>query len=380
LEYFNARNANVNLDRTTKFDKSRLTILPNYSNDVRQLPSPYPAPVITPAPIPAPTPVAINSLQGDLSPNYFGKTFVSQRLNTATYIQPNTIILDSGITSILINFTARFSDQSYCCNPGLQGLRMAILHIFPLENDGLANFQIQNGADSIFILLEDPPNAFPVITNRIPDQFVPAPIGNTLTFGAIELESPQWRTDYAPRSVFYDDNYDPVTYTAFSSANTPSSQIITLNITSVNPASQGKPMLIYSIQPGVRAGTTIPITLQARDNRIEQLFRPQEATFNLRTLAFTPTSVAASPDEPTVTISPNPAATNVVIQGQAQKAGVAVVTLLNSVGGIVLQERITVSEGAPYYRDVDVRHLAPGMYIVQVEENGQKATRKLIKQ
>jgi hypothetical protein len=111
-------------------------------------------------------------------------------------------------------------------------------------------------------------------------------------------------------------------------------------------------------------------------------FRVERQAVLLRSLSSITTSVQQNEVQSVenLTISPNPTATNVVIQGQAQKAGVAVVTLLNSVGGIVLQERITVSEGAPYYRDVDVRHLAPGMYIVQVEENGQKATRKLIKQ
>lgn len=382
LQYFNASNANVVVGFSSPtFDRNRLNSLPNQGSEERLLPFPLPSGLVFTPLLPAPISGLINGLQGDLSPRLSYTSKPDQTLNAASEIQPGTITLDSGISQTLINFTARYSDQIFHRSPGLQGVRIAIFRIFSLPNDISPAFQVQRGIDSALIILDDPENTYPSVINRIPDQYVPIPLVNAPTFGAIELESITWRTkeDMAPGFIFYDDNYEPLTYKVYSSANQTSTFPVNLTITSSNPATQGRPLLVYAVQPGVPAGTTIPITIEATDNR-SIVSNPIQTTFNLRTLAFTPTSVAASPDEPTVTISPNPAATNVVIQGQAQKAGVAVVTLLNSVGGIVLQERITVSEGAPYYRDVDVRHLASGMYIVQVEENGQKAARKLIKQ
>lgn len=389
LQYFNASNANVSIgSRSTSFDKNRLVQLPNRSTDIRQLPSPLPPGVVSNPAFQAPLIFAINGFQGDLSPSIWD-TFSPRKtqqliFNATSESEPGTILLDSGFTEMAIHFTARFSDQIFHQHPGIQGIRLAILRIFPLPNDNPPRFQTQIGLDSILIILDDPANVLPTTVNRIPDQFIPVPTGNTPTFGAIELESTQWRRDNTPGFIFYDDNYDPLTYSVSSSANPTTTfpsqpQVVNLSITTTNPTTQGRPLLVYAVQPGIPAGTTIPITIEATDNR-SIVSNPIQTTFNLRTLAFTPTSVAASPDEPTVTISPNPAATNVIVQGQAQRMGTSVITLLNSVGAVVLQERITVTEGAPYYRDVDVRHLAPGMYIVEVEENKRKAARKLMKQ
>ncbi len=110
------------------------------------------------------------------------------------------------------------------------------------------------------------------------------------------------------------------------------------------------------------------------------LFRADRQAILLRSLKSITTSVAASNNEQSVIIAPNPASSSVVIQGKAEHTGVVTIRLVNSVGAVVLAERITVSEGATYYRNVDIQHLPAGMYIVEAEENNQKTSRKLVKQ
>ncbi len=109
-------------------------------------------------------------------------------------------------------------------------------------------------------------------------------------------------------------------------------------------------------------------------------FATTQQAILLRSLNSIPTTVAASNDEQSVVIAPNPASTNVIIQGKAEHTGVVTVRLYNSAGVVVLVERITVSEGAEYYRSLDIQHLPAGMYIVEAEENKQKTSRKLMKQ
>lgn len=374
LQYHNASNANLTYSSSTgvRFTQAGLMPLPNTSTTLRLLPSPLPVGVVFSPPFPPGMPVLINGLQGDLNPSYARRSFI----NTASESQPGTIVIDSGATSSLIDFTARFSDQTYCCNPALQGPRIAILRIFPLPNENPPSFQVQRGADSAFVILTDPPNVAPVIMNRIPDLYVTTP--NTLNplNGALDLESPTWRSDMRPGTIFYDDNYDPLSYTVQVSDATSVNARISTN----NPAVAGRTALLYSVLPGAPSGRAITITLTADDRRTERLGHFSVTNFTITPLASIPTTVALSNDIQSVIVSPNPVSTTLQIHGKAEITGVVIVRLFNSVGVEMFAERFTVSEGAPYSRLIDIRHLSSGMYIAEVEEGANKTSRKIVKQ
>ncbi len=372
LQYSSATNANLTTNTGfVRFNQAGLSALPNLGTMVRQLPNTPPTNIITTPPLPGPIPVAINGFQGDLSPVFSNRAF-----NVSSEAQPGTISLDSGVTSAFINFTARHSDQSYCCNPGLQGPRLAILRIFPLPNENPPSFQVQSGADSAFVVLNDPPNVPPVIMNRIPDIYVTRPTSLNPLSGAIDLESPRWRNDNRPGPIFYDDNYDPLTYTIQSSDVTVVNALVSTN----NPAVEGRTALLYSVLPGAPAGRAIAISVRADDRRTERLPVSSFTNFTITPLASIPTTVALSNDIQSVIISPNPVSTSIQIHGKAELTGVVTVRLINAAGVEVLAERLTVSEGAAYSRIVDIRHLSAGMYIVEVEEGSHKTARKLLKQ
>jgi hypothetical protein len=86
-----------------------------------------------------------------------------------------------------------------------------------------------------------------------------------------------------------------------------------------------------------------------------------------------------------VIISPNPASSNVTIQGKAEHTGIVTVRLANSIGETLLIKRISVNEKIPYQYNLDIQQIPVGMYLVEVEENNfefksSKTTRKLVKQ
>ena len=79
-------------------------------------------------------------------------------------------------------------------------------------------------------------------------------------------------------------------------------------------------------------------------------------------------------------VSPNPVSSSIQIQGKAETSGTIVMRMINSAGHEVLAERFSVSEGVTYSRFVDIYHLPPGMYIVEVQEGSNKTSKKVLKQ
>jgi photosystem II stability/assembly factor-like uncharacterized protein len=105
----------------------------------------------------------------------------------------------------------------------------------------------------------------------------------------------------------------------------------------------------------------------------------------LRSVSSIATSVATDYDRQSVIISPNPASSNVTIQGKAEHTGIVTVRLANSIGETLLIKRISVNEKIPYQYNLDIQQIPVGMYLVEVEENNfefksSKTTRKLVKQ
>ncbi len=276
------------------------------------LPAPFLSPLIFP-PFPTPSPFIINGLQnGDLSPRTTPVGRSTQIVNITPQGQPNIFFLDDGVTSQLVNFTARWSDQAFPRTPGRQGLRAVIIKLLNPDNQNATIYSVDesSGKDTALVFLVDPPPEPPVITNAIQDKVLLRPNGSTPTEDRIELEFPQWRQDQVPGSVFYDDNYDPLTYTASSSDPTKViARIVAGDLTVVSPGTTGRPTLYYAAQPGTPE-TSVVITAVANDGTTSSDGRLHIATdqFNIRIRnSVTSVESGTANNKAGLSVSPNPA-------------------------------------------------------------------------
>lgn len=382
LSYFNAANA---IDASGRVvNRAGLVALPNVGTTVLQLPAPLPAGVVATPAFPAPTPVAINGLQGDLSPNTTPAGRPQSTVNVTAPGVPGTFFLDAGVSQQLVNFTARYSDQSWARNPGIQGPRVAVLNLLPPDalNATIYDVDRTNGNDSGFVVLLDPAAVPPVITNAIQDKQLLRPTGMTATEDRIELESPQWRADNVPGFVFYDDNYNPMTYTATSSDPTVVAVRIKLvDSTVVNGNVDPRPTLYYAVQPGAPAGgAPVVITVVASDGTTQTDGQRRLATdqFNV-SVRNSITSVAVDPAAIGFSVSPNPAIERFTVQAQAAKAGSVRVNVVNMLGQVVRSINLEVGAGEVYSHEFDLSTLPTGAYTVQINDGVNTAARKVIK-
>jgi hypothetical protein len=382
LGYFNASNA-INVNTLTIGNRNNLVALPNVGADIRQLPAPLPAGVVLTPALPAPTTVAINGLQGDLAPVTTPAGRPQTTVNVTAPGVPATFFLDAGVSQQLVNFTARYSDQEWPRNPGLQGPRLAILKLLPpdAQNATIYDVETANGVDTGFVALLDPNPVPPVITNAIQDKQLLRPTGNTPTEDRIELESPQWRPDNVPGFVFYDDNYNPMTYTATSSdASVVSVRIRDLDSTVVGGATNPRPTLYYAVQPGAMAGQTVTITVVASDGTVQNDGQRRLATdqFNV-TIRNSITSVAVDPAAIGFSVAPNPTVDRFTVQAQAEKAGLVRLNVVNILGQVVRSIEIPVGAGEVYRQEIDLSNLPTGAYTVQINDGVRSSAQKVIK-
>lgn len=383
--YFNATNALGGTDPNSIViaNRANLLSLPDVGPaPARNLPAPLPTGVVTNPPFPAPTAVLINGLQGDLSPTTRPEGRTQTTVNVTT--TPGTFFLDANVPAQLINFTARYSDQEWPRNPGRQGVRLAIFRL--LDPDALNStiYQVDKtgGRDSGFVALLDPTPASPVIINAIQDKQLLRATGTTPTEDRIELESPNWRNDFsAPGFVFYDDNYDPMTYTVTSSDPTKVSvQVRPLDATVVGGATNPRPTLYYAVQPGAAVGDEVTITVVANDGTARDAAAQRSATDQfIIQIRSSVTSVAVDPAAIGFSVSPNPTADFFTVQAQAQKAGTVSIKVVNMLGQVVNTINLPVGAGEVYRRDVNISNLPTGAYSVQINDGVNSSTRTVIK-
>lgn len=343
------------------------------------LPAPInatPAPVFTPV-LPAPTQVVINGLQGDLAPN----TTPVGRPQTTVNVQPNelpgTFFLDAGVTQQLVNFRARYSDQVWPRNPGLQGLRAAVIALRNPDAQNATIYEVERtgGVDTAVVFLLDPLAVAPVITNAIQDKILARPRGTTATEDRIELESPTWRPDNIPGFVFYDDNYNPMTYSAFSEDAT----LVTAQANNSDPRFQGRPSLFYAVQPGADTNKAVKITVRAFDGTAQDDGSRRLATDEFTIFIRSNVTSVANAGEIGLTVSPNPVVDRVTVQATAKQAGTVRIRVVNQLGQTVNLIELPVSAGTTYRQDVDMTGLASGSYLVEVNDGVKTATQKVNK-
>jgi hypothetical protein len=339
---------------------SALRPLPNISSNILTLPVSLPAGAIVTPPFPASLPIAIGGLQGDLAPTTADANGQLVSVAAASKTLPNTANIQPGQTRVLINFTARWSDQSYSPrSAALQGRRYVRLTLLRVND-----FNYEVGVTLATVILDDPQRVAPILANAIQNKQLLRTAGDL-----IELESPGFRSDGQPNSVFYDENYNPLTYTATSSDST----IVTATARQSDTRVGGRPSLFYAVQPGALAGSTVSITVIA-DDGTGLLARD---AFSIQVVNNI-TAVASAP-EMALTVSPNPTADRVNIESVAQQTGRVRVRIVNALGLEVMSSEQDVSAGATYRHAVDMSALSTGVYMVEVQDGAARNIRKMVK-
>ena len=284
--------------------------LPNVGRDSVRLPAPLNIPnfLTQIQGVPAPSLVRINGLQGDLSPMTRPEGRPQSAVNVAPEQLPGTLFLDAGVTRQLLTFTARWSDQVWSWNPGQQGLRAVVMSLRNPDDRNATFYEVDRTLekDSAFVFLLDPADVPPVVVNAIQDKIW----GRNGSLGEgrdrLELESLQWRPDSIPGWVFYDDNYDPIIYSATSS----NFSKVSVYIEQLDPRFQGRPSLYYTIQPTAIEGDSARITVFAfdgtRDNNGVLRMAVDDFIIYLRS-SLMPSNVAHTIEtRQQLSISPNP--------------------------------------------------------------------------
>jgi hypothetical protein len=319
-----------------------------------------PAGALVSPPFPASLPIGINSLQGDLSPTTLDANGQVIPVRIATKALPNTANILPGQSQVLLRFTGRWSDQSLSPrSPGLQGRRFVQLTLLQASGNSY-----ELGTTFATVILDDPQQVGPVIMNSIQNK-------NLLRNASdlIELETPGFRSDGLPNSVFFDENYNVLRYTAFSSDST----IVTVQPRQNDARFNGRPSLFYAVQPGAPINTPVVITVIADDGT---------GLFARDVFAITVvSSITAVQDERTASfsVSPNPATERVSLALQAKTTGQLRIRLINTIGMELLRMEQPVRSGTEYRHDLDISLLPPGVYMVEVQDGTSRSVRQVVK-
>lgn len=339
---------------------SALRPLPNVSSTIVQLPTPLPFNAVAIPPFPAGVQVGINGLQGDLSPTSADANGQLVPIQAAPRTLPNTVNMQAGQNRVLLNFAARWSDQSLSPRTaGLQGRRYVRLTLLRVND-----FNYDVGVTLATVILDDPLRVSPVLINAIQNKQL---LRNANDL--IELETPGFRGDGQPNSVFYDENYNVLTYTATSSDST----LVSVTARQSDPRVGGRPSLFYAVQPGAPAGATASITIVANDGT--GLLASDSFTIQI---VNNITSVADARDVQ-FSVAPNPTTDMIQIESVAQQTGRLRIRITNALGAEVMNDERSVNAGATYRHTVDIASLPTGVYMVEVQDGTSRSVRKVVK-
>lgn len=312
----------------------------------------------------SPQPVAINTLQGDLSPRTRDNNGVVQAVNatTTTPIIPNSVNFQVGETQKPITFTARWSDQTWQPRTaGKQGPRTVTVMVLP--DDVGSNYNL--GVTIATVTLNDPANSAPRLINAIQDRLVEAGRSEVS-----ELETPGLRGDGLVSSVFYDDEYNVMTYTASSS----DTNTVRVFVTQNDARFQGRPSLSYQVNPLAPIGAMATVTVTANDGSggvgiDDFLIRINSAR----------TSVIVPPSEAGLNVYPNPSSDRLNVEARAQASGVARIKLSTPLGASIIEFSQIVRPGELYRQDIDIAGLPAGIYFVEIHDGAIRSVQKVVK-
>lgn len=296
--------------------------------------------------------LSINGLQDDLQPFLFANNLSVPVGTIGTTSQGvNQLVFNPQVQAAIIRFSARWSDQSYPRNAGIQGQRTVVVSLLP--GDG---YEIPSGFNALTrITLDDPANVPPVLLPA-GRQFLCGQLNVTNVGGSppplIAIESPNLDAAGMPNAIFYDDNYDPMSYSVNTSFST---HVLSLQ---VQASGNSTVLSLLPLQPTIRF-TSGSVTLFARDNRggfAETTCPSVMLTTNVHEQRIV-TALSAAP---------NPASAETQLSYTLQEPSAVQIEVYSTLG----ERLITIDEGlkprGEYTTTLDVGRLATGVYPVRV--------------
>jgi hypothetical protein len=176
----------------------------------------------------------------------------------------------------------------------------------------------------------------------------------------LPLESAQLDSTGLPRSFFYDDNYDQLSYSLTNSAPNALSASVR---TPPEPRGNALPVLALAVNNNARS-TTANLTITARDNRggaAETVCPP----INIITSVLE--SQAAQP----LSAIPNPADTKADIQFSLLEASNVHIEVFSTLGEKVMESDEVWKSSGTHTIALDVSRLPMGVYPVRVKAGRQ---------
>jgi hypothetical protein len=371
---------------------------PNSVGLPRPLPSGFRAGTATGA-LPAPTDHAIvnnvaggvrvdstmGGLRDDLMPMTRDNNNVDQPVTLQATIPANptatnpatggtgSISLNSTRPSQPFTFRARYSDQEWDDpattvnerTPGLQGVRTVTMTLYA-DTVGTA-YQLDPAARTATVTLDDPPRRRPNLENAIQNREV------QLTREEVsELESPQPRPDNGrPSWVFYDDNYDPLTYSVAFDAS-----LVNVTLNQRDPRFNGRPSLVYRAAANAQRGANTDITVFAFDSQGTFALN----TFNIRYVdPRTGTTAVANGSAEALRVAPSETTDKVTVSGVAKATGRIVIKVQNLLGQAQSDVALDVVAGQAYNHEINLANQATGQYFIVVNDGGEATTAKVVK-
>ncbi len=284
--------------------------------------------------------VPINSLQGDLTPQLYLNGFFVGRVQT-TQDALNQITFTPQVTEATIVFFARWSDQSYPRNPGLQGERVVFVSLLPGDN-----YTIPARFDALSrITLDDPANVLPQVQTSFCSQVQPARL-----FDVAEIPIILENRTTPLTNTFYDDNYDSLSYSA-----TASNQAL-IEQTRV---SSGAILFRPSNIPQWRTSTAPTLTITARDQR-------GGSTSQTCSVTLMTSSVQENTAKAAFFTAPNPTSSETRLSYTLTEPSAVRIEVFSTLGERVMTLDEGMKPSGEHTLTLDASRLATGVYPVRL--------------
>jgi hypothetical protein len=248
---------------TLSYSDSTGRALPLSSTVTTMLPAPLPqgAVLANGAMLPPTTATPLNTLVGDLSPIFF-----AGGRSQALVLGENIVTLGAAAPLGTLRAAGRYSNQVYGATlqqrqAGLEGARTLTFRLLPDTS------YVPSVTPSAQIRLLDPANTAPVVSNKLTANR----IGPPGLVDSLVLDGSTLRSDNGtPASVFYDDEYDPLSFEVSTSDNSVGTASIVTRSVPSSPLSSSTsllPLMRFSIAPNAPQMSSTVFTITARDNR-----------------------------------------------------------------------------------------------------------------
>jgi hypothetical protein len=327
--------------------------------------------------------VAVNSFQGDFSPLLRINDSTTAAFRLAAVDTPTLLVFAPDEDRKVIELKARLNDKGvarryaysylserligYDLLPNRQGNRAAVFALVPLFFGEF--YTIDSMAAKALVGLNDrstPPYVVSIIQNRLMEA------GRE---EIMELESLGCNYDqkigieiYQPLWVFFDADYDKLTYSVTSS----DTSVVNASVLQRDARFDGRPSLIYRTSSTARPGqqATITVTANTTTGTAQTAF----------IIIVGSKSITTQASEATFEVLPNPAQERLEYIFQSQQTGVLSGKIMDVYGAVLSSMQRSILPNERVQDVMDISKLPAGVYVVEFTLGAERFVRRIVKQ